>query len=178
MRVEFGRPIGYFQAPFGSGRPREFPLPPISANPKRATRSIAAPDVERDWYVADAGDRVLGRLATRVATILRGKHKPGFTPHVDGGDYVIVVNAGRVRLTGRKLDQKRYYRHTGYMGGIKSVGARRLLETRPERVVRAAVRGMLPKGPLGRQILRKLRVYAGAEHPHAAQKPQTLELDA
>ncbi|MCE2390435.1 MAG: 50S ribosomal protein L13 [Proteobacteria bacterium] len=149
-----------------------------ASRPNRATRSIAAPSVERSWYVADADDQVLGRLATRIATVLRGKHKPSFTPHVDGGDYVIVVNAGKVRLTGRKLDQKTYHRHTGYMGGIKSVSARRMLETHPERVLRAAVRGMLPKGPLGRQMLRKLRVYAEAEHPHAAQKPQPLEFDA
>ena len=119
---------------------------------------------------------MLGRLATRVATFLRGKHKPAFTPHVDGGDFVIVVNASRVKLTGRKLDQKTYYRHSGYPGGIRSVKARRLLETHPERVVEAAVKGMLPKGPLGRKMLRKLKVYAEAEHPHAAQKPQPLEI--
>ncbi|MEE9279724.1 MAG: 50S ribosomal protein L13 [Myxococcota bacterium] len=140
------------------------------------TRSARPQDVERAWFVLDAQDQVLGRVATRVATFLRGKHKAAFTPHVDGGDFVIVVNARRVKLTGRKLDQKTYYRHSGYPGGIRSVKARRLLETHPERVVEAAVKGMMPKGPLGRKMLRKLKVYAEAEHPHAAQKPQPLEI--
>ncbi len=145
-------------------------------NPMNPTRSVRMEDVERAWFVLDAQDQVLGRVATRVATLLRGKHKGAFTPHVDGGDFVIVVNAGRVKLTGRKLDQKTYYRHSGYPGGIRSVTARRLLETHPERVVEAAVKGMLPKGPLGRKMFRKLKVYAEAEHPHAAQKPQPLEI--
>ncbi len=128
--------------------------------------------------MVDANDKVLGRIATRVATLLRGKHKPSFTPHVDGGDFVIVVNARHVKLTGRKLEQKKYYRHSGYPGGIREVTVGRMLERHPERVVEKAVRGMLPKGPLGRRMLRKLKVYAEAEHPHQAQKPQPLEFDA
>jgi large subunit ribosomal protein L13 len=124
----------------------------------------------------DAKGKVLGRLASQVAIILRGKHKPTFTPHVDCGDFVVVVNAAEVELTGRKRENKVYYRYTGYPGGIRSVTAGRLLETRPERVIESAVRGMLPKGPLGRRMLRKLKVYARAEHPHAAQKPERLEI--
>lgn len=141
----------------------------------RSTVSVSAEDIERRWYVADANDQVLGRLATRIATILRGKHKPIWSPHVDAGDFVIVINARHVKLTGRKLEQKTYYRHSGYMGGIKETTAGRLLETHPERVITAAVKGMLPRGPLGRRMLRKLKVYADAEHPHAAQKPEPLE---
>ena len=140
------------------------------------TRSARSEDVERDWFVLDANEQILGRLATRVATVLRGKHKASFTPHVDGGDFVIVVNARHVKLSGRKLDQKTYWRHSGYPGGIRSVTARRLLETHPERVLEYAVKGMLPKGPLGRKMIRKLKVYADGEHPHAAQKPQPLEI--
>ncbi len=143
----------------------------------RATRSIKADDVERKWYVVDAQDAVLGRLATRVATILRGKHRPTFTPHVDTGEYVIVVNAEKVKLTGRKLEQKIYHRHTGYPSGVRSITAGKLLESsHADRVVQSAVRGMLPKNTLGRQMLSKLKVYAGPEHPHAAQKPEVLEL--
>ncbi len=140
------------------------------------TRSVRPADVERDWFVLDAHEQILGRIATRVATVLRGKHKASFTPHVDGGDFVIVVNARNVKLSGRKLDQKTYWRHSGYPGGIRSVNARRLLETHPERVLEYAVKGMLPKGPLGRKMIRKLKVYADGEHPHAAQKPQPLEI--
>ena len=140
------------------------------------TASLRPQDVQRDWYVLDADSVVLGRLATRVASLLRGKHKPDFTPHVDGGDFVIVVNARRVVLTGRKLEQKKYYRHSGYPGGIREVNAEVMRERHPERMVEKAVRGMLPKNPLGRRMLRKLKVYADGEHPHAAQKPQTLEL--
>ncbi len=140
------------------------------------TRSVRPADVERDWFVLDAHEQILGRIATRVATVLRGKHKASFTPHVDGGDFVIVVNARHVKLSGRKLDQKTYWRHSGYPGGIRSVNARRLLETHPERVLEYAVKGMLPKGPLGRKMIRKLKVYADGEHPHAAQKPQPLEI--
>ena len=140
------------------------------------TRSVRPADVERDWFVLDAHEQILGRIATRVATVLRGKHKASFTPHVDGGDFVIVVNARHVKLSGRKLDQKTYWRHSGYPGGIRSVTARRLLETHPERVLEYAVKGMLPKGPLGRKMIRKLKVYADGEHPHAAQKPQPLEI--
>lgn len=142
-----------------------------------ATRSVSSDEVERAWYVVDAEDLVLGRLATRIATVLRGKHKPSFTPHSDTGDHVIVVNAEKVALTGRKREQKTYYRHTGYMGGIKSITADELLSSaHSDRVVRAAVRGMLPKNSLGRQMLSKLRVYAGPEHPHASQKPESLPL--
>lgn len=142
-----------------------------------ATRSVSSDEVERAWYVVDAEDLILGRLATRVATILRGKHKPSFTPHSDTGDHVIVVNAEKVALTGRKREQKTYYRHTGYVGGIKSITAGELLSSaHSDRVVRSAVRGMLPKNTLGRQMLSKLRVYSGPEHPHASQKPESLPL--
>ena len=142
-----------------------------------ATKSISADQVERSWYVVDAEDLILGRLATRIATVLRGKHKPSFTPHADTGDHVIVVNAEKVALSGRKREQKTYYRHSGYMGGVKSVTADKLLSSaHSDRVVRAAVRGMLPKNTLGRQMLSKLRVYAGPEHPHASQKPEELPL--
>ena len=142
-----------------------------------ATRSTRPADVERRWLVVDADDQVLGRLATRVASILRGKHKASFTPHVDTGDFVIVVNAEKVKLTGRKREQKTYYRHTGHVGHLRSVTAGKLLSgPHADRVVRTAVRGMLPKNSLGRQMLRKLKVYAGPEHPHAAQKPEVLEI--
>ena len=129
--------------------------------PMRPTRSIRPAEVERAWYVVDAKGKILGRLASQVAQVLRGKHKPSFTPHVDGGDFVVVVNAAAIELTGRKRKQKIYHRHTGYPGGIKSITAERLLETRPERAIEHAVRGMLPKGPLGRQMLRKLRILSG-----------------
>lgn len=146
--------------------------------PKRAfaaTRSVTADEIERRWYVVDAEDIVLGRLATRVATILRGKHKPTFTPHTDTGDHVIVINAEKVALTGRKREQKVYHRHTGHLGHVRSITADKLLSSaHSDRVVRAAVRGMLPKNSLGRQMLSKLRVYAGAEHPHASQQPEVL----
>jgi large subunit ribosomal protein L13 len=131
----------------------------------------------RHWYVVDAENQVLGRLATRVSMILRGKHRPTFTPHVDTGDFVIIVNAEKVRLTGRKLEQKVYYRHTGWVGHLRSTTAGKLLSgPHADRVVRHAVRGMLPKNSLGRQMLSKLKVYTGAAHPHAAQKPEVLEL--
>lgn len=133
-------------------------------------------DVQRKWYIVDAQDVVLGRLATRVASVLRGKHKPTYTPHVDTGDYVIVINAGKVALTGKKLDQKKYYSHSGYPGGLSETPYRNLMENKPEFVVKKAIVGMLPKGPLGRSMAKKLRVYAGAEHEYAAQKPETLEL--
>ena len=142
-----------------------------------ATRSVSADEIERSWFVVDAEDFVLGRLATRVASILRGKHKPSFTPHADTGDHVIVVNAEKVVLTGRKRVNKIYYRHTGYVGGVKSTTADKLLSSpHADRVVREAVRGMLPKNGLGRQMLSKLRVYAGPDHPHASQKPEELSL--
>lgn len=133
-------------------------------------------DVERTWYVIDATDVVLGRLATHVATLLRGKHKPTFAPHVDTGDFVIVVNAAKVALTGTKRDTKLAYRHSGYPGGLKAVPYSVLLDKHPERVVEKAVRGMIPKTTLGRQQLGKLKVYAGPEHPHAAQQPKPYEL--
>lgn len=129
---------------------------------------------ERVWYVIDAQDKVLGRLATRVAGLITGKGKADWTPHVDCGDHVVVVNAAKVRVTGRKLDQKVYRRHTGYPGGLKEVKLGKQLAEKPERVIEHAVRGMVPKGPLGRQMFTKLKVYAGSEHPHAAQKPQAI----
>ena len=147
-------------------------------NPASPTISVRAEDVERRWFVVDAADWVVGRLSTRVAHVLRGKHKAIFTPHVDTGDFVVIVNAERVRFTGRKLEQKKYYRHSGYAGSLREVTAGRMLETHPERVLEAAIRGMLPKGPLGRRMLKKLKVYAGPDHPHAAQKPQALEISA
>lgn len=140
------------------------------------TYSVKASEIERDWYVVDAADQVLGRLATEVARVLRGKHKPIYSPHLDTGDYVVVVNAERVRLTGRKADQKRYFRHSGYMGGEKLIPFRRMQSRHPERVIELAVKGMLPKNTLGRAMLKKLKVYAGPEHPHGPQAPQPLDL--
>lgn len=132
-------------------------------------------EIERKWYIFDAKDKVLGRLATRVATYLRGKNKAVFTPNVDTGDFVIVVNAGKIRFTGRKLDNKIYYRHSGYIGGIKAATAGERMNSRPEEVIRDAVWGMLPKNRLGRAMLKKLKVYRGSDHPHAAQKPEILQ---
>lgn len=131
---------------------------------------------EREWFVVDANGQTLGRLASRIAMILRGKTKPTYTPHVDTGDFVIVLNAEKVRLTGRKLDQKMYWRHSGYPGGIKGNTARQMLARKPEEVLRLAVRGMLPKNTLGRHMLKKLKIYAGPEHPHQAQQPKPLDL--
>jgi large subunit ribosomal protein L13 len=149
----------------------------MGAQAHRATRSTRPADVVRRWYVVDASDKVLGRLAARIASVLRGKHRPTYTPHVDTGDFVIVVNAGKVKLTGRKREQKLYQRHTGWAGHLKTTTAGKLLGgPHADRVVRHAVRGMLPKNSLGRQMFRKLKVYAGAEHPHAAQQPEVLEL--
>lgn len=135
-------------------------------------------DLTRQWYVIDATDVVLGRLATQVATLLRGKHKPIFAPHVDAGDYVIVVNAGKVALTGNKRRDKVAYRHSGYPGGLRRISYEELLSKRPERAVQLAVRGMLPHNRLGRKVIRKLKVYAGPEHPHAAQQPEPFQIDA
>lgn len=135
-----------------------------------------APEIERRWWVVDAEDVVLGRLASRVAQVLRGKHKPMYTPHLDTGDFVVVVNADKVRLTGTKAENKTYFRHSGYMGGEKHIPVSTMLEKHPERVVELAVKGMLPKNNLGRLMRRKLKVYASAEHPHAAQQPQPLEI--
>jgi large subunit ribosomal protein L13 len=140
------------------------------------TSSAKPHEIERKWFVIDAQGQTLGRLATRVATVLRGKHKPIYTPHIDCGDYVIVVNAEKINVTGQKLDQKIYYRHSGYPGGLKQVTLRRQLQTHPERVIEAAVRGMLPKNRLGRKMFRKLKVYDGPNHPHQAQQPEPLDL--
>jgi len=140
---------------------------------------VAKPeDISRDWFVVDATDLVLGRLATQVAMRLRGKHKAIFTPHLDTGDFIIVVNADKIRLTGRKVEQKFYYRHSGYPGGITATAAKNLKEQRPVDLLRLAVRGMLPKNRLGRQLIKKLKVYAGPEHPHQAQQPQPLAIEA
>ena len=136
------------------------------------TTIVNAQGVERSWYVIDAADQTLGRFATRIANVLRGKHKVIFSPHVDSGDYVIVLNAEKIRLTGKKLDQKFYYRYSGYAGGLKETSAREMLATYPDRVITAAVKGMLPKNKLSSQIIKKLKVYAGGEHPHAAQSPK------
>ena len=134
-------------------------------------------EIEREWCVVDATGQTLGRLATQIAHRLRGKHRPIFSPSVDAGDYVIVVNAEKIHVTGRKLDQKIYYRHTGYPGGLKEITLRNLLQKHPTRVIEHAVRGMLPKNRLGRRMFKKLKVYAGPEHPHAAQQPKPLELN-
>lgn len=133
-------------------------------------------DVQRDWYIVDAAGKTLGRLASQIAFVLRGKHKPAYSPGVDVGDWVIVVNAEKVRVTGRKLDEKVYYRHSGYPGGLKEITLRDLLQKHPTRVIEHAVRGMLPKTPLGERMFKKLKVYVGPEHPHAAQRPKPLEL--
>ncbi|MCZ6709132.1 MAG: 50S ribosomal protein L13 [Gammaproteobacteria bacterium] len=140
------------------------------------TVSMRAQDVRRSWLVVDAEDKVLGRLATEVARRLRGKHKPEYTPHVDTGDYVIVVNAEKIKVTGKKTSDKIYYRHTGYPGGIKAISFEHLRDKHPERIIEKAVKGMLPRNPLGRAMFRKLKVYAGSEHPHSAQQPEALEL--
>ena len=137
---------------------------------------MASPsNIERKWYVVDATGHTLGRLSSEIASILRGKNKPTFTPHIDTGDYVIVVNADKVKVTGKKLDQKIYYHHSDYIGGMKETTLREMMNKHPERVIEYAVKGMLPKGPLGRQMYTKLFVYAGPDHKHAAQKPETLE---
>jgi large subunit ribosomal protein L13 len=140
------------------------------------TYTVKKGDIKREWYVVDAQGKTLGRLASEIVKILRGKHKPTYVPHLDCGDYVIVVNAEKVRVTGKKLDQKFYYRHSGYPGGLKSINLRDQLQKQPTRVLEAAVRGMLPKNRLGRAMIRKLKVYAGGSHPHQAQQPKTLEL--
>jgi large subunit ribosomal protein L13 len=140
------------------------------------TYSPKGSDITRQWHVIDASDVVLGRLASQAAVLLRGKHKPIFAPHVDTGDFVIVINADKVALSGNKLEQKRAYRHSGYPGGLRSISYGELMEKRPERIVEKAVRGMLPKNSLGRQTLRKLKVYAGPDHPHSAQQPVPFEI--
>lgn len=143
---------------------------------KKYTYSAKRADNKENWCVIDASDQVLGRLASKVAYRIRGKHNPLFTPHVDTGDWVVVINAEKIRLTGNKLEQKKYYRHSGYVGSIKSDTARELLEKKPEEVIKKAVQGMLPKNRLGRKLNKKLFVYAGDQHPHAAQKPEMIEI--
>ncbi len=143
---------------------------------KKYTISAKRSDNPQKWYVVDANGAVLGRLATQVAQRLRGKHNPHFTPHVDTGDWVIVINADKISLSGRKMDKKVYYRHSGYIGGLKEITAKDLLEKKPEALVRSAVKGMLPKNKLGRQLFKKLKVYAGEAHPHEAQQPEALSI--
>ena len=140
------------------------------------TFSAKPETAQHDWYVVDAADKTLGRLASDIAIRLRGKHKPEYTPHVDTGDYIVVVNAEKVRVTGKKATDKMYYHHTGFPGGIKSISFEKLIDKAPERALEKAVKGMLPKGPLGRTMYRKLKVYAGGEHPHTAQQPQALNI--
>jgi large subunit ribosomal protein L13 len=140
------------------------------------TISAKPETVQHDWYVVDATDKVLGRLATEVARYLRGKHKPIYTPHVDTGDYVVIINADKIRVTGNKEDDKMYHHHTGFPGGIKSVDLKTMRENYPDRIIMSAVRGMMPKGPLGRAMLSKLRIYTGTEHNHQAQQPKILEI--
>lgn len=140
------------------------------------TFSAKPETVKRDWFVVDADGKTLGRLATELARRLRGKHKPEYTPHVDTGDYIVVINAGKIAVTGNKALAKQYYHHTGYPGGLKSTSFQKLVVEKPEKPLEIAVRGMLPKGPLGRAMLAKLKVYGGAEHPHAAQQPQELKI--
>jgi large subunit ribosomal protein L13 len=143
---------------------------------KTTTVSAKAETVKRDWYVVDASNKTLGRLATELARRLRGKHKPVYTPHCDTGDYLVVVNAEKIAVTGRKLDDKIYHHVTGYIGNIKSINLKDLLASHPERVIEIAVKGMLPKNPLGRQMYTKLKVYKGPNHPHSAQQPQALDI--
>ncbi|WP_028845732.1 50S ribosomal protein L13 [Thermodesulfatator atlanticus] len=140
------------------------------------TPMLKKEEVERNWYVIDAKGKVLGRLASLIAQRLRGKHRPDFTPHVDAGDFIVVINADKIKLTGHKLDQKIYWRHSGYMGGIKLTPAKKMLEQKPEEVLRLAVKRMLPKNRLGRKMLKKLKIYRGESHPHTAQKPKVLEI--
>lgn len=141
-----------------------------------STQIAKKAELRKDWYVVDLEDKVLGRAATEIARVLRGKHKPIYTPSVDTGDFVIVVNADKIRLTGNKLSQKTYYRHSGYPGGLKSITAAKLLEKNPDELIKKAVKGMLPKNKLGRQMFRKLKVYCGGEHPHQAQQPKELQI--
>ncbi|GAB1258310.1 50S ribosomal protein L13 [Aurantivibrio plasticivorans] len=140
------------------------------------TISAKPETVKRDWFIVDAAGKTLGRMAAEIASRLRGKHKPEYTPHVDTGDYIVVINAEQVRVTGNKANDKMYHRHTGYPGGLKSINFNDLVDKAPERVIQSAVKGMLPKGPLGRAMFKKLKIYAGSEHPHAAQQPQELNI--
>ena len=138
------------------------------------TVHLKSEEIERKWYLVDASDQVLGRIASRIATVLRGKHKPTFSPHLDSGDFVVVINAEKVRLTGKKEEKKQYFRHTGYPGGEKFIPVSEIRAKHPERIIAHAVKGMLPRGPLGRRQFRKLKVYAGPDHPHEAQRPEPL----
>jgi large subunit ribosomal protein L13 len=140
------------------------------------TYSAKASEINHDWFVVDASDKTLGRLASEIAHRLRGKHKAEYTPHVDTGDYIVVINAEKVRVTGAKTTDKMYHHHTGYIGGLKSISFEKMIAKAPERVLQGAVKGMLPRNPLGRAMFKKLKVYAGAEHPHAAQQPQALNI--
>lgn len=140
------------------------------------TYSAKPTDINQEWFVADVDGKTLGRVATKIATILQGKHKAMYTPSMDTGDFVIVLNASKIKLTGKKEEQKIYYSHSGYIGGLKEVSFRRMLEKRPERIIELAVKGMLPKGRLGRQMIKKMKVYAGSEHPHEAQTPKPLDV--
>lgn len=140
------------------------------------TYTVKEADIKRKWILVDAEGQTLGRLASRIAQVLRGKHKPTYSPHLDGGDYVVVVNADKIAVTGRKMDQKMYYRHTGYPGGIRETNLRGLLARHPTHALKFAVRGMLPKNRLGRRMIKKLKIYAGPEHPHQAQSPEAVEL--
>ena len=150
----------------------------VTSKIAKQTRSLSSKEAQKEWILIDASEIVLGRLASVVSNILRGKHKPTFTPHVDCGDNVVIINAEKVKLTGNKLDDKIYYRHTGYPGGIKSTNARKILEGKnPDRVIRLAVKRMIPKGPLGRKQLSNMKVYNGAEHPHEAQPPKVQNID-
>jgi large subunit ribosomal protein L13 len=142
-----------------------------------STWTVRPGDIQRKWYIVDASDFILGRLATRIATVLRGKHRPQYTPHADCGDHVIVINAEKIRVTGNKENDKVYYRHSGYAGGLKSITLEKQREKHPERIIEAAVKGMMPKGPLGRSMLKKLKVYAGGDHPHTAQQPEAMKLN-
>lgn len=140
------------------------------------TYSPKPQDITRNWYLIDAKDKTLGRLASETARRLQGKHKPGYAPHMDTGDYIVIINAAQIRVSGNKMQDKKYYRHSGYMGGLKTASLRQVMEKKPENAIQHAVRGMLPKGPLGRQMARKLKVFPGNEHDHGAQQPQPLEI--
>jgi large subunit ribosomal protein L13 len=148
----------------------------VNTDNQMKTFSAKPAEVTRQWFIIDAADKTLGRLSTEIAHRLRGKHKPEYTPHVDTGDYIVVINAEKVRVTGNKLNDKMYYRHTGYIGNLKSTNLKDLLNTHPERVIETAVKGMLPKNPLGRAMFKKLKVYAGSEHKHHSQQPESLEI--
>ena len=189
-----GRGLKYYFAPFAAsanvlscvagnrGKGDSYSAPKTSYFPTETrimnTFSAKPAEVRRDWFVVDATGKTLGRLSTEIARRLRGKHKPEYTPHVDTGDYIVVVNAEKIRVTGKKLQDKIYYHHTGYIGNLKSISLEKLLDKAPERVIEKSVKGMLPRGPLGRQMFLKLKVFAGPEHNHAAQQPIPLEVNA